>query len=91
MTDFPFDVIFGNNGDASICLPAGDTEPEPDNALLEGGPNGVVLTRRSGERLMLDVDPETKTRLLDRASVVIVETDAAENDIRYMYAARIAA
>ena len=90
MTDFPFDVIFGNNGDASICLPAAETEPEPDLATLEAAQGGVTLTRRSGERIDLEVDADTARRLLDRESVVIVETDAAENDIRYMYAARIA-
>ena len=31
-----------------------------------------------------------KNKILDRESIVIVETDAAEADIRYMYAARIA-
>jgi len=89
MTDFPFDIIFGNNGDASICLPAYESEPEPDAAIVEGTKEGVALVRRSGQRIELEVDKDTRAKILDRESIVIVETDAAEADIRFMYTARI--
>ncbi|GAB5387694.1 MAG: hypothetical protein Alpg2KO_06620 [Alphaproteobacteria bacterium] len=89
VNDFPFDVILGNNGDMSIALPARHPEPQPDFATLRKHPDGVVLTRRQGEEIELYMDEETSAQLLSLDSVVIAETDAEEQDIRYLYAANV--
>lgn len=102
--DIPFDIVFGEDGDVCIALPALETLPDGDHAVLAFDRSGMQARqnwiefqlRRSQEEepVKLMIDAETAERIITRPAdietIVIAETDAQTEEVRYLYEASVA-